>query len=83
MIILFYGSKKVMAEQVVGKSLAVLSYQETSMFGEEVSANCTVTGSNRPSITRITTTNKNGVTKRANEFFANITIKDGIIIKVL
>lgn len=82
MITLFYGSKKQMKESLIGKSRYDLRYNETSLFGDEVSDNCTVTGSNRPSITRVTVTNSKGIRKLANEFYASITIKNGVIVKI-
>lgn len=68
-ILLYYPSKKAMKEKVLGKSRHALRYNETSMFGAEVSDNCDVTGSNRPSITGV----------KGREFFAAISIRDGII----
>ena len=90
MIILQYESKKQLKEIVQsaiaenGKGLEIfrLEYIETSFFGEEVKDTCTITGSNRPSITRIMTTNKKRVRKLATEFFASLTIKNGYIVKV-
>lgn len=67
-ILLYYPSKKAMRE-LVGQSRHVLRYDETSIFGAEVSDNCDVTGSNRPRITGI----------KGREFFASISIRDGII----
>ena len=67
MIILDYPSKKVLREQV-GRSLR---YIDTSMFGPEYRDNGTLTGANRPSITG-----------HRREFFANVTMKDGLIAKV-
>ena len=68
-ILLYYPSKKAMRDKVLGQSRHVLRYDETSMFGTEVSDNCDVTGSNRPRITGI----------KGREFFASISIRDGII----
>ena len=68
MMILLYKSKKELKE-CIGKPL---KYRETSLFGEEHSRNCRVTGSNRPMITDI----------KGREFFANVTVKDGLIFKV-
>jgi hypothetical protein len=67
MIILDYPSKKVLWEQV-GRPLR---YIETSMFGPEYRDNGTLRGANRPSVTGY---------KRG--FFANVTMKDGLIAKV-
>jgi len=67
MTILDYPSKKVLREQV-GRPLR---YIETSMFGPEYRENGTFSGANRPS-----------VTGHRREFFATVTIKDGLIAKV-
>jgi len=67
MLIFPYESKKVLKEQV-GKPL---KYTETSMFGPEYKTDGVLTGANRPSITKI-----------GREFFANVTMKDGLIVKV-
>ena len=67
MIILDYPSKKVLRDQV-GRPL---HYIETSMFGPEYRDNSTFTDANRPS-----------VTGHRREFFANVTMKDGLIAKV-
>ena len=48
-----------------------LKYQETSMFGPEYRDNGTLTVANRPHITGM-----------GREFFAQVTMKDGIIQKV-
>lgn len=73
MIIVNYPSKKAMKE-CIGKPL---DYTETSMFGAEVplKGEKTVTGCNRPSINRF-------AEKGWREFFAQITVVDGIITKV-
>jgi len=67
MIIFDYPSKKVLKEQIGNR----LRYIETSMFGPEYVSNGTLTGANRPHITG-----------KGREFFANVTIKDDLIIKV-
>jgi len=67
MIIFPYKSKKELKE-MTGTRLKVI---ETSMFGNEYVANGTMTGANRPHITG-----------RGREFFAQVTVKDGIIMKV-
>ena len=67
MIILDYPSKKVLREEVGHP----LRYIETSMFGPEHRDNGTLIGANRPS-----------VTGHKREFFANVTMKDGVIDKV-
>ena len=67
MLIFNYSSKKELKEDI-GKAL---NYQETSMFGPEYEANGKITGCNRPHLTGY---------KR--EFFANVELKDGLIIKV-
>jgi hypothetical protein len=67
MIIFNYPSKKVLKENV-GQPLR---YIETSMFGEEYSANGYLTGANRPHITR-----------QGREFFANVVMENGLIKSV-
>lgn len=67
MIIFNYPSKKVLKENI-GKPL---QYIETSLFGLEYKANGTLTGANRPHIT-----------KQGREFFANVTMSEGKIVKV-
>ena len=75
MLILRYESKKVLKENI-GKRL---KFSETSMFGPEFSDNGKFCGSNRPSITGI----KNSKTGRpAGEFFAEVTMVNGLISKV-
>lgn len=68
MMIFHYASKKELAENV-GQPLR---YEETSIFGPEYRPNGELTGSNRPSITGI----------KGREFFANVTMRDGLIAKV-
>lgn len=68
MLILLYKSKKELKEQI-GKPLR---FRETSVFGPEYKRDGVVTGSNRPSITGI----------KGREFFANVTMKNGLIEKV-
>ena len=68
MIILNYRSKKMLRENI-GQPLR---YTETSFFGPEYKRNGVVTGSNRPQITG------NG----GREFFASVTMKDGLIKEV-
>tara|TARA_R100000781_G_scaffold62783_1_gene39824 strand:+ start:411 stop:617 length:207 start_codon:yes stop_codon:yes gene_type:complete len=67
MIVFNYPSKKVLKENI-GKKLM---YIETSMFGAEYIDNGTLTGANRPHITG-----------QGREFFAQVTMKDGLISKV-
>lgn len=67
MIVFNYPSKKVLKENI-GKSL---NYIETSMFGDEYISNGELTGANRPHITG-----------QGREFFATVTMQDGIITKV-
>lgn len=67
MLILNYPSKKELKTQIGQR----LKYQETSMFGNEFVENGTITGCNRPHLTGY---------KR--EFFARVTMKDGLISKV-
>jgi len=66
-MIALYPSKKVLKEAVGQR----LKYQETSMFGNEYKPNGVLTVANRPHITGM-----------GREFFAQVTMKDGIIQKV-
>jgi hypothetical protein len=59
-----YESKKVLKENI-GKPLR---YIETSVFGPEYRDNGILTGANRPHITG-----------RGREFFANVTMENGLI----
>ena len=68
MVILHYTSKKELSA-AVGQPLR---YEETSVFGPEYRADGTLVGSNRPSITGI----------KGREFFAEVTLRDGLIAKV-
>jgi hypothetical protein len=67
MMILNYPTKKDL-KAAIGKPLL---YTETSMFGPEYTANGTFSGCNRPHLTGY---------KR--EFFARVTMRDGLIEKV-
>ena len=64
MLVFNYESKKVLKESI-GKPLR---YIETSIFGPEYRDNGTLTGANRPHITG-----------KGREFFANVTMVDGLI----
>jgi len=64
MLVFNYESKKALKESI-GKPLR---YIETSMFGAEYKPNGVLTGANRPHITG-----------RGREFFANVTMQDGLI----
>jgi hypothetical protein len=64
MIIFNYSSKKELKERV-GKPL---DYIETSIFGPEYVTNGVLTGANRPHITG-----------KGREFFANVTMLNGLI----
>jgi hypothetical protein len=64
MLVFNYESKKALKENV-GKPLR---YIETSMFGPEYRDNGTLTGANRPHITG-----------KGREFFANVTMANGLI----
>lgn len=64
MIIFNYPSKKALKE-CIGQPLR---YIETSLFGPEYTPNGTLTGANRPHITG-----------QGREFFANVTMENGII----
>jgi len=68
MLIFNYKSKKELKENI-GKTL---NYSETSIFGFEYKADGILVGSNRP----YSTNNK------GREFFAEVTIKNNLIIKV-
>jgi len=67
MIIFNYPSKKVLKENI-GQPL---EYIETSLFGPEYVRNGTMFGSNRPHITG-----------QGREFFAKVTMEDGLIVGV-
>jgi|TARA_Y100000310_G_scaffold304199_1_gene343122 hypothetical protein len=67
MIIFNYPSKKALKENV-GKPLR---YTETSLFGAEYRSDGTLTGANRPHITGM-----------GREFFANVTMENGLIKSV-
>ena len=67
MMILLYPSKKEL-KTCIGQQLR---YRETSMFGEEYRADGTFSGCNRPHMTGY---------KR--EFFASVTMANGLISKV-
>ena len=67
MIVFNYPSKKVLKENIGNK----LKYIETSVFGPEYLDNGTMLGANRPHITG-----------QGREFFAQVTMKDGLISKV-
>lgn len=66
-MIVLYPSKKVLKENIGQR----LKYQETSMFGPEYRDNGVLTVANRPHITGM-----------GREFFAQVTMKDGLIQKV-
>lgn len=68
MLIFLYESKKQMKD-CIGQRL---KYQETSVFGAEYRDNGKLTGSNRPSLTGI----------KGREFFAEVTMTDGVITRV-
>ncbi len=67
MMIFNYPSKKVLKENI-GKPL---DYIETSLFGEEYRPDGKLVGANRPHIT-----------KQGREFFAEVTMRGGLIAKV-
>lgn len=67
MLVFNYESKKALKESI-GKPLR---YIETSIFGAEYRDNGVLTGANRPHITR-----------KGREFFANVTMQDGLIKSV-
>jgi hypothetical protein len=66
-LILDYPTKKAL-KQNIGEPL---NYLETSMFGSEYTDNGDIVGCNRPHITR-----------HKREFFAQVTMSDGLIEKV-
>ena len=68
MMIMHYRSKKELKENIGHELL----YTETSIFGPEYKENGTFCGSNRPAITG----------SKGREFFASVTMKDGLISKV-
>lgn len=68
LLVTAYKSKKELTA-AIGKPL---SYQETSLFGKEYLADGELVVAHRPSITPI----------GGREFFANVTMKDGLIHKV-
>lgn len=67
MIIFPYKSKKELKESIGER----LNYIETSLFGNEYISNGELIGANRPHITNM-----------GREFFAKVTLKDDIIVKV-
>lgn len=67
MLVLNYESKKQLKENI-GKPLR---YIETSLFGNEYLADGILTGANRPHITH-----------KGREFFAQVTMKNGLIERV-
>jgi len=67
MLVLIYKSKKLLKESIGYP----LKYIETSVFGNEFIENGDIVGANRPHITGI-----------GREFFAKVTMQDGIIAKV-
>ena len=64
MLVFNYASKKALKESI-GKPL---QYIETSLFGAEYRDNGILTGANRPHITH-----------KGREFFANVTMENGLI----
>lgn len=67
MLIFNYPSKKVLKEQI-GQ---ILRYTETSIFGDQYRPDGWLTGANRPHITG-----------KGREFFAQVLLEDGKIVKV-
>ena len=67
MLVFNYPSKKVLKENI-GKPL---NYIEISIFGAEYLSNGVLVGANRPHITGI-----------GREFFAEVSMQDGKIVKV-
>lgn len=67
MIIFNYKSKKELKEHVGQR----LQYIETSLFGPEYKRDGVIVGANRPHITG-----------QGREFFASVTMRDGLIERV-
>lgn len=67
MLVFNYKSKKELKESI-GQPL---DYIETSLFGAEYRADGVLTGANRPHLTG-----------KGREFFANVTMKSGVIAAV-
>ena len=67
MLVFNYESKKALKESI-GKPLR---YIETGIFGPEYRDNGILTGANRPHITG-----------KGREFFANVTMANGLIVSV-
>ena len=67
MMLLGYNTKKELKE-CIGEPLR---YTETSWFGDEYVSTGTFVGANRPAIT-----------KTGREFFAEVTMLDGLILRV-
>lgn len=67
MMIFDYPSKKALKESIGER----LRYRETSVFGAEYRENGTFAGCNRPHLTG-----------HKREFFAQVTMRDGVIAKV-
>lgn len=67
MLVVYYPSKRVLKESIG----APLNYSETSMFGVEFGLDRVLTVCNRPHITGF-----------PREFFAQVTMKNGLIHKV-
>ena len=71
MMILNYKSKKMLGEAIGQR----LDYTETSMFGEEYKPDGTFCGCNRPYSPEY----PKFAQRKGREFFASITMKDGLI----
>lgn len=69
MLLTGYKSKKELKENI-GKPLR---YRETSIFGPEYDPNGTFTAAHRPAITKLP----------GREFFATVTMSDGLIKKII
>ncbi len=74
MMILNYKSKKQLKENI-GKEL---DYTETSMFGIEYDPDGTFCGCNRPTLTEYPKIEQ----RKGREFFASVTMIDGVIAKI-
>ena len=67
MLLAIYPSKKALKESIG----APLHYQETSLFGPEYKPDGQLTVANRPHLSGI-----------GREFFAQVTMRNGLIVKV-
>lgn len=71
LLVIGYDSKKTLKANI-GKAL---KYRETSMFGNEYTDNGTFSVAHRPSLSSASS-------NKGREFFARVTMKNGLIAKV-